>query len=640
MRPIRSALIVFFILVVLSPEAGAGEISYIDSNPAAGFHWPYYLYVPSTVTGNEFLVFSNNTGYATDDFSIHKDMALSFVTWRKTWADALEIPLLVPVFPRFKNGYTEAIAAPQYLLRASFETDMAEYSRIDLQFLAMIDDAVKRLGTKGLMVNGKLFVWGYSASGAFASRFISLHPDKISAAAFGGHGWPPAPAAAWQGQNLPYPYGVYDYQGLTGTAFDLNAYNKIPLYFYMGEQDTNGWALPWLDIGEGADPMTLYTWLTGNFGTSASSLMAGFKQIYESMGGANAEFHIYPDAEHQMTEQMDADVLNFFMNIITAANAYTYYADADGDGYGDPLTSVQGTFLPSGYDYNDTDCDDGDPNIYPGAKETDGDGVDQNCDGVEIQSASLLPIAVDGNSSDWGAYSPVLTDSADDATGSAPSSDITQVYFEVDPFFAYFALKTAGGPLQNSEVLELAFDVVEKGGNIREMSLNAASDGTFAMFESVGGQVGSVGNSGAVTASGEVFELKIPLNNFNDPVEMRAVYAGIWDTVPDPSVKVDFVQGNDGPWKLIFPANPVLSVKVNAQTVTLWWDPVFNATGYRIFYALAPYSGVDSVQEIDMGNQTGLSVDLWSGASFLVAVRSYNDNGAGAFSNIEQFTLP
>ena len=59
----------------------------------------------------------------------------------------------------------------------------------------------------------------------------------------------------------------------------------------------------------------------------------------------------------------------------------TFYADLDGDGYGDPGSSVEDCSAPSGFVVDSSDCDDGDASLNPGAAE-DCDGVDNDCDGL------------------------------------------------------------------------------------------------------------------------------------------------------------------------------------------------------------------------------------------------------------------
>ncbi len=58
----------------------------------------------------------------------------------------------------------------------------------------------------------------------------------------------------------------------------------------------------------------------------------------------------------------------------------TFYADSDGDGFGDASDSVQACSAPSGYVADNTDCDDTEANNYPGNTEVC-DGIDNNCDG-------------------------------------------------------------------------------------------------------------------------------------------------------------------------------------------------------------------------------------------------------------------
>ena len=57
-----------------------------------------------------------------------------------------------------------------------------------------------------------------------------------------------------------------------------------------------------------------------------------------------------------------------------------YYADADGDGFGDPAISRFQCVRPRGFVLDNTDCDDTNPFSFPGNVEVC-DGIDNDCDG-------------------------------------------------------------------------------------------------------------------------------------------------------------------------------------------------------------------------------------------------------------------
>jgi hypothetical protein len=99
----------------------------------------------------------------------------------------------------------------------------------------------------------------------------------------------------------------------------------------------------------------------------------------------------------------------------------TWYADDDGDGFGDPSDSVEACSAPPGYIDDADDCDDDDNDVHPGAIEPCG-GPDLDCDRVEPElCGSCLELLGSGNGTADGLYTI-------DIDGEAGSEPPLQVY--------------------------------------------------------------------------------------------------------------------------------------------------------------------------------------------------------------------
>ncbi|MFO0362449.1 MAG: MopE-related protein, partial [Flavobacteriales bacterium] len=84
----------------------------------------------------------------------------------------------------------------------------------------------------------------------------------------------------------------------------------------------------------------------------------------------------------------------------------TYYQDSDGDGFGNASVSQTSCSTVPGFVTNNTDCNDGNQGIYPGAPEVC-NGIDDDCDGLTDEGLALTNYYIDTDGDGFGAGAPV-----------------------------------------------------------------------------------------------------------------------------------------------------------------------------------------------------------------------------------------
>lgn len=277
-------------------EQGNAETIKVPADVGSGFHWPYYLYIPNTTkVPTILLVESNNTGRTSDDQSVHDDAAAQKVNAYKRRAEDLGSPFLVPVFPRPSSNwhiYTHSLD------RDSLTTDLPKLVRIDLQLIAMIDDASDRLASRGISVEPKVWMIGFSASASFAIRFTVLHPERVMATSAGSGGsYPIAPVPEWKGKSLPYPVGVADLEQLVGREFDLQDFQSVPVQIYIGDQDLDDA----LNYSDGYDPQEAALIKEVFGGPPPFMRWPAVEAAYNSIQSP-CQFVIFPGMDHRWPE--------------------------------------------------------------------------------------------------------------------------------------------------------------------------------------------------------------------------------------------------------------------------------------------------------------------------------------------------
>lgn len=283
------------------------------ARPDAGFNFEYLIFLPKGIAANTthcLMVETNNSGLS-DTMAHHLKGALhaaangvaSYVTRR------LHLPLLVPVFPRSATHWTYYTHA---LDRDVLLTKEFGIERLDLQLLAMIEDAKGQLAKQGYPLKEQFFMTGFSASGTFANRFALLHPQKIRAMAAGGiNAIAILPVATVGGQTLNYPLGIADVQQLTGKAVDIKGFQKLPQLLYMGALDDND-AAAFDDAYSETERAQIYSLM----GRQLVSQRWAFMQKVYAENGVEAEFRTYDHMGHGTDQKINNDLVLFFKKFL------------------------------------------------------------------------------------------------------------------------------------------------------------------------------------------------------------------------------------------------------------------------------------------------------------------------------------
>jgi len=286
----------------------------IEANSDLGFNFPYYLRIPKGVNQKEvqyLLVETNNTGV--NDTLLHHEKEAYLQTIRNSLGSSicskLKLPFLVPVFPRPAKEwkiYTHAFD------RDAANINSGDMKRLDLQLIAMIENAREVLKKHGINVKEKFLLNGFSASGTFANRFTSIHPQLVAGIACGGiNAIPILPVSELQKTELKYPLGTSDFELLFGFKFNLDAFQKVPQFVYMGQNDNNDAVL--FDDGYSEEERIIIFNLLGK--VMIPDRFKKCESVY-IQNKVNSTFKVYQGIGHETDKQVFDDVIDFFTKII------------------------------------------------------------------------------------------------------------------------------------------------------------------------------------------------------------------------------------------------------------------------------------------------------------------------------------
>lgn len=103
------------------------------------------------------------------------------------------------------------------------------------------------------------------------------------------------------------------------------------------------------------------------------------------------------------TGDIAIDQIEFYGSVYQGQPGNLFFADSDGDGFGDPLSTIRSCnpVPPAGYTTNNSDCNDNNNLSYPGAPEILCNNNDENCNGMSDDIILQNPIVTGQNTCEF-----------------------------------------------------------------------------------------------------------------------------------------------------------------------------------------------------------------------------------------------
>ena len=231
-----------------------------EADEENGYNFSFILVTPDRVeSGSKILVEGANSEDYEDEgqqsYEAQIKFAEKYAKWLTTKQDGTEFnraylyqqlncPVIIPIIERCDNDHQGEFYT-QMLGRNVVKKKSGKFANLSRQVVNMVNFVKSEYQKKGIKMQEKNGLVGFSASGVFASRMMFAEPESFDTClSICSNAVQPLPVdkitkKSKEEISLSYPLGTADYEELFGKKFDVDAYSKAKQLYIVGKDEPN-----------------------------------------------------------------------------------------------------------------------------------------------------------------------------------------------------------------------------------------------------------------------------------------------------------------------------------------------------------------------------------------------------------------